>query len=99
MDVEFTTITDGYELSQWSKIGDNVEVQFRREDGVVAGLFWNHGCQFGGSPISFDIPENAYIPADGKWQVASLEPLTLSPSLLCPCGVHGFIRAGRWEPC
>lgn len=30
------------------------------------------------------------------WNVDSAEPLTLSPSLLCDCGSHGFIRAGRW---
>lgn len=34
-----------------------------------------------------------------RWQVESWEPLTLSPSLLCrTCGLHGFIRAGRWVP-
>jgi hypothetical protein len=32
------------------------------------------------------------------WQVESWEPLTLSPSLLCHCGDHGFIREGRWVP-
>ena|SRR5258708_7682233 len=31
-----------------------------------------------------------------KWRVESWEPLTLSPSLLCSCGDHGFIRDGRW---
>ena len=30
------------------------------------------------------------------WTVESWEPLTLSPSLLCKCGDHGFIRAGAW---
>lgn len=30
------------------------------------------------------------------WQIESWEPLTLSPSLLCHCGDHGFIRGGRW---
>lgn len=31
------------------------------------------------------------------WQVVSIEPLTLSPSLLCRvCGDHGFIRNGKW---
>lgn len=31
------------------------------------------------------------------WKVESLEPLTLSPSLLCTvCGDHGFIREGKW---
>lgn len=33
------------------------------------------------------------------WEVLSLEPLTLSPSLLCTtCQHHGFIREGRWVP-
>lgn len=33
------------------------------------------------------------------WQVHSIEPLTLSPSLLCKiCSDHGFIREGRWVP-
>jgi hypothetical protein len=30
------------------------------------------------------------------WQVESWEPLTISPSLLCHCGDHGFIREGKW---
>lgn len=34
-----------------------------------------------------------------KWKVESLEPLTISPSLLCKvCGHHGFIRQGKWVP-
>jgi hypothetical protein len=37
---------------------------------------------------------------DGKtdaWKMESLEPLTLSPSILCrACGDHGFIRGGKW---
>ena len=32
------------------------------------------------------------------WHVESLDPLTLSPSILCSCGDHGFIRDGRWIP-
>ena len=36
---------------------------------------------------------------DRSWHVEQEEPLTLSPSLLCPvCGDHGFIRSGRWVP-
>lgn len=30
------------------------------------------------------------------WTVESLDPLTISPSVLCDCGDHGFIRNGRW---
>ena len=38
------------------------------------------------------------VPERARWQVASLEPETLeiSPSVLCSCGDHGFIRNGRW---
>lgn len=35
---------------------------------------------------------------DAFWQVVSWDPLTLMPSLLCRCGDHGFITAGRWVP-
>lgn len=31
-----------------------------------------------------------------RWTVESWDPLTLSPSVLCECGDHGFIREGRW---
>ena len=34
--------------------------------------------------------------AHATWRVESWEPLTLSPSLLCSCGDHGFIRNGKW---
>lgn len=65
-------------------------------------LYYRHDCPVLGdnpSAIALDVPENAWIPAEAKWQVESLEPLTISPSLLCPCGHHGFISNGRWEPC
>lgn len=33
------------------------------------------------------------------WTLASWEPLTIAPSVLClQCGDHGFIREGTWEP-
>jgi hypothetical protein len=39
------------------------------------------------------------FPEQARWQVLCMEPLTLSPSLLCHCGDHGYIQGGRWEPC
>lgn len=35
-------------------------------------------------------------PRATTWTVESWDPLTLSPSLLCHCGDHGFVRAGKW---
>jgi hypothetical protein len=37
--------------------------------------------------------------ADESHEVVSLEPLTLSPSVVCACGAHGYVKAGQWEPC
>lgn len=34
---------------------------------------------------------------DGGHRVVQEKPLTVEPSVLCPdCGLHGFIRSGRW---
>jgi hypothetical protein len=30
------------------------------------------------------------------WDVQDWDPLTITPSVLCSCGDHGFIREGRW---
>lgn len=53
--------------------------------------------------VMFDLPEVRRAFGDRErpyWQVESLdiETLTISPSLLCGCGDHGFIRGGRWIP-
>jgi hypothetical protein len=36
-----------------------------------------------------------------KWKLESPEAdehITVSPSILCSCGDHGFIRDGKWVP-
>lgn len=44
------------------------------------------------------VPFKSHNPDHG-WDVHSLDPLHLEPSLLCRlCGSHGFIRAGAWVP-
>lgn len=32
------------------------------------------------------------------WTVESWDPLAISPSVLCSCGDHGFVRGGQWIP-
>lgn len=48
--------------------------------------------------ITFEGAVQAEVSPDGpRWTVYNLDPLTLSPSLLCKkCGSHGFIRDGKW---
>ena|ERR1019366_2374971 len=41
------------------------------------------------------------MPNRPVWQRQSKEPLTLSPSIAClsvGCGLHGYIRDGKWAP-
>lgn len=46
--------------------------------------------------VSFEGVAQAGRPA---WHVVSMEPLTLTPSLVCTaCGHHGWITAGKWCP-
>jgi hypothetical protein len=39
-------------------------------------------------------------PLDSRWTIVSREPLTVSPSIWCKppggCGLHGWIRDGKW---
>lgn len=39
-------------------------------------------------------------PQNGRplWKVLRENPLTLTPSVLCRCGHHGWIRGGAWHP-
>jgi len=47
--------------------------------------------------IWFDCPVvNEVFAGHPKWTVESWEPLTCSPSFLCHCGDHGFIKQGKW---
>ena len=55
--------------------------------------------------ITLDGPVSRELEPDrSRWQVASWDPLTVTPSLLClakdeagrECGDHGFITNGRW---
>ncbi len=70
-----------------------------RKDGQRVGIiFWhrsNDGRACGGY-VNFDPERNRET-----WTVEELDPLTISPSILCNgkhgCGgFHGFIRGGKW---
>lgn len=68
------------------------------EDAEPAGLIHYHpkpdGSECAGA-ITFRGKGDGKRP---EWDVESLEPLTLSPSVLCgACGVHGYIRNGKWQ--
>lgn len=56
------------------------------------------------SSVNFNVPVFREVCKAPMWEVESFDPLTLSPSIHCVldwggCGLHGFIRAGKWESC
>lgn len=53
-----------------------------------------------GASVLFDLPGvREAFPNSPLWLVASFDPLTLTPSLLCrTCGHHGWITNGEWNP-
>lgn len=66
-----------------------------------AGAIVEHRRPDDGKPctshINFDVPGIQALSPHAVWQLVSLEPLHVEPSLLCrACGDHGFIRDGRW---
>lgn len=78
-------------------IGNGVSIEVRSIDGVPKGVRYKHPRADTGTPC------DGYAPfkpdSEDGWDVQSLEPLTISPSLLCrACGHHGFIREGKWVP-
>lgn len=79
-----------------------------------AGLIEYHLCSGGncrnedgtpgqcGGGVLFDLPGvKEAFPNRDLWEVRSLEPLTLWPSLQCGChgcDHHGWINGGKWQP-
>jgi hypothetical protein len=105
-DDQARTLDDVFEGPNVKDLGCGVKVVFttwREHD--PGGMIEEHDRPDGkgrcrGS-ILFDVPGAAdAFPGVPRWTLESVDPLTLSPSLLCTmCGHHGFVRSGCWEPC
>lgn len=91
-------------MSQAIDIGHGVTIFFTEYNGVTIGLIEEHDSPSGRCSGSvFFRGRPGVLPPDlgghPNWDVLSMEPLTLSPSIQCrTCGHHGFIREGRWVP-
>lgn len=84
-------------------LGHGVRIVFttwRRHE--RAGLLEEHTAPAGhrcGGGILFDLEGvREAFPDRPVWTVQQWDPLTLSPSLLCECGHHGWIQNGKWVP-
>jgi len=81
----------------WVDIGHDVQIEIRRHEGELHGVACRHSRPDNGAQCE-GFASCKPVWEDG-WDIVSLEPLTLSPSLLClVCQHHGFIREGKWVP-
>lgn len=85
-------------------IGHNVRIVYttigaHSPGGLIEYHYTPEGRECGVS-VLFDLDGVRHaFPDRSVWTVVRLEPLTLTPSVLCRrCGHHGRIRGGRWEP-
>src|SRR6185437_3504546 len=67
------------------------------------GVFWHRAPDKPGGwccgSFHFEQPRHQFTPGPVEtWQLISRDPLTLSPSFLCHCGHHGWLRDGKWVP-
>lgn len=84
-------------MDEYTSIGHDVEIEVRYIDGEAHGVAYKHPTANGGICEGW-AHFYPFSPSD-SWIVESLDPLTISPSLLCGiCGHHGFIKQGRWVP-
>lgn len=86
-------IGGGVTIKEWSWYGDKTN--------TAGGLIIDHPNKETGEhcsgTVTFDVPiSREKKPAGPFWTVEQKEPLTLSPSILCSCGHHGWIRNGKW---
>lgn len=86
----------GLTATETRDAGHGILYRFMLEDGKIDCFEYEHECL--GKRRSDLLPLR---PSWGTgWYVDSEEPVTLRPSIHCrSCGLHGFMRAGRWIPC
>lgn len=79
-------------------LGDGHSYEKVLSKGEWVAIIEFHSDAKTGDPCGGFVAFEGYDSREDKWRVLSWDPLTLNPSLQCPCGSHGFIRNGRWEP-
>lgn len=85
----YIDLGDGYSIKFVAYKNDpraGARVRHNRSDGTPCEGF----ISFEGSPWAAEFEKPVV------WQIQSWDPLTMSPSLLCSCGDHGFIQNGKW---
>lgn len=85
-----THIGHGVEIEYWQSKAHNlraVNVFHRKPDGSPCAC-----CAY------IKVPDE-WVERPQLWTVRQMSPLTLDPSIVCrTCGLHGWIKDGKWHP-
>lgn len=83
----------GLEMTEVTRLTN--DIYYGWVDGHANPVFW-HGC----APVNPELTASGtrWIAANAEGhQMVTREPLHLEPSLLWTCcGLHGFVREGKW---
>lgn len=94
MDEVLADLTDGW--ITLVGVGSGVEVAWYALNDV--GI--RHTCNRGAKRGTIICAPRLVLNEPNGHSIISEHPVTISPSILCfDCGLHGFIRNGRWEAC
>lgn len=91
----------GHGLSAALRLAEGLKEHLGIEDGVPVGVLLTHACaKRGGEAVQDFIPVAPYPHhPSGPWTLKSRDPITLHPSVAYSCcGLHGFVREGKWVP-
>jgi hypothetical protein len=90
----------GHGLTAALRLADGLQKALGIEDGEPVGALLTHACKArGGAVVQDFIPTEPRVSAIPPWSLDCRDPITLSPSVQWTCcGLHGFVRNGKWVP-
>lgn len=88
----------GHGVTAALRLAEGLKEHLGIDDGVPVGALLTHACSArGGTVVQDFIPVVPY--SSSGWALDSRDPMTLSPSVQWTCcGLHGFVRDGKWVP-
>lgn len=93
----FADLTPETGIERRVDLGDDMAVLFM-DDGRI---LFRHRCLTGqdGDPERLPIINAAVLRIGDGHSLVSDDPVTITPSILCACGVHGYVTDGAWRSC
>lgn len=90
----------GHGLTAALRLAEGLKEHLGIEDGVPVGVLLSHPCaKRGGEVVQDFIPVGPYPSTPEPWVLEVREPISMSPSVAYTCcGLHGFVRGGKWVP-